>query len=73
MTGTLLDFLMILSLGVLAGTGTGLLIGFITGKQARAWALMPKKDKLTTILLVLVFSVIVIAALAAYMFRDIVR
>ena len=32
MTATLLDFLMILALGILAGTGTGLLIGFITRK-----------------------------------------
>ena len=32
MTATLLDFLMILSLGVLAGSGAGLLIGFLAGK-----------------------------------------
>jgi hypothetical protein len=68
MTATLLDFLMILALGVLAGTGTGLLIGFITGKQTRDWTLMQRKDRITTTLLVLACSVIFIAVLAGYVF-----
>jgi hypothetical protein len=68
MTATLLDFLMILALGVLAGTGTGLLIGFITGKQMRDWASMQKKDKITNILLVLAGAAIFIAVLAWYVF-----
>jgi hypothetical protein len=70
MTATLLDFLMILALGVLAGTGTGLLIGFIIGKQARDWTLMQRKDKITNTLLVLACSVIFIAVLAGYVFRN---
>ncbi len=68
MTGTLLEYLMILSLGILAGTGTGLFIGFIAGKQERDWASMGKKDKITTILLILVCSVVFIAVLAWYLY-----
>ena len=56
MTATLLDILMILSLGLLAGTGTGLLIGFLAGKQKRDWAAMEEKDKLTNVLLILACS-----------------
>jgi ABC-type antimicrobial peptide transport system permease subunit len=69
MTVTLLDFLMILSLGILAGTGSGLLIGFVAGKQTRDWAAMQKKDKITTILLVLTCSAVISAVLAWYIFR----
>ena len=68
MTGTLLEYLMILSLGILAGTGTGLFIGFMTGKQKREWASMEKKDKIINVLLVLVCSVIFIAMQAWYLF-----
>jgi hypothetical protein len=68
MTATPLDFLMILALGVLAGSGTGLLIGFISGKQKRDWASMQKKDKITNILLALAGSAIFIAVLAWYVF-----
>jgi hypothetical protein len=68
MTATLLDFLMILSLGILAGTGAGLLIGFIMKKQKRDWALMPAKDKITMILLILVCSAWISAALSWYIF-----
>jgi hypothetical protein len=67
-TGTLLEYLMILSLGILAGSGIGLFIGFVTGKQKREWASMEKKDKVTNLLLVLVSSVIFIAVLAWYLF-----
>jgi hypothetical protein len=68
MTATLLDFLMILSLGVLAGSGSGLLIGFITGKQKNDWTLMQRKDKISNTLLILACSVIFIAVLAWYVF-----
>ncbi|MGB9175821.1 MAG: hypothetical protein WCB46_03685 [Methanoregula sp.] len=69
MTATLFDILMILSLGVLAGSGTGLLIGFIARKQKRDWAAMEKKDKITAILLIFLCSSVVMAALAWYLFR----
>lgn len=68
MTATLLDFLMILSLGILAGTGAGLCIGFIARKQVRDWAAMQKKDKITVVLLTLACSAAVSAVLAWYIF-----
>jgi hypothetical protein len=69
MTATLLDILMILSLGILGGTGTGLLIGFIAKRQKHDWTAMQKKDTLIAVLLILACSVLFIAALAWYVFR----
>ncbi len=68
MTATLLDFLMILSLGILAGTGTGLLIGFIAKKVKRTLPETEKKDNISTIVLVLASSACIMAALAWYVF-----
>ena len=68
MTATLLDYLMILSLGILAGTGTGLLIGFIARRQTPEWNMMQKTDKITTVLLILACSVTIAAMLAWYIF-----
>lgn len=68
MTATLLDILMILSLGILAGTGTGLVIGFVARKQKRDLAAMERKDMVTNVLLVLVCSAIFSAVLAWYLF-----
>ena len=68
MTATLLDILMVLSLGLLAGTGTGLVIGFVARKQSRDLAAMPKKDMITNVLLVLASSAMFSAVLAWYIF-----
>jgi small-conductance mechanosensitive channel len=68
MTATLLDILMILSLGILGGTGTGLFIGFIARKQERDWAAMQKKEILTNILLIVVCSATISAVLAWYLY-----
>jgi hypothetical protein len=68
MAATLLDILMILSLGVLAGTGAGLLIGALAGKQTRDWASMPSKDKRTNFLLIIACSFTFIVLLAWYLF-----
>jgi H+/Cl- antiporter ClcA len=68
MTATLLDYLMILSLGILAGTCSGLLIGFIARKQKRDWSAMQKKDIIANALLVAACSVIIMAVLAWYIF-----
>jgi small-conductance mechanosensitive channel len=57
---------MILALGILAGSGTGLLVGFMARKQKRDWAAMEKKDKITTILLILACSATITAVLAWY-------
>jgi len=68
MTTTLLDILMILSLGILAGTGTGLVIGFVAQKQNRDRAAIQKKDMITNVLLILVCSAMYSAVLAWYIF-----
>jgi len=68
MTATLLDILMVLSLGLLAGTGTGLVIGFVARKQSRDLAAMQKKDMITNVLLVLACSAMFSAVLAWYIF-----
>ena len=68
MTATLLDVLMILSLGLLGGTGAGLLIGFLAGKQAHDWELMQKQDRITSFLLILISSVTISAVLGWYIF-----
>lgn len=63
---TLFDILMILALGSLAGAGTGLAIGFLARRQGSDWRAMPHKDKIVNIALVLLFSGVCIAGLAAY-------
>jgi len=68
MTAILLDILMILSLGILAGTGTGLVIGFVARKQNRELPGMQKKDIITNVLLVLACSAMFSAVLAWYIF-----
>jgi hypothetical protein len=66
MTATLFDILMVIALGVLAGTGTGLIIGFIIRKQKREWSAMDGKDRNTSLLLVITCSVTFMAVLAWY-------
>jgi ABC-type antimicrobial peptide transport system permease subunit len=68
MTATLLDYLMILSLGILGGTGAGLLIGFFAGQQKHDWGALQKKNKITTVLLILACSATIAAILAWYIF-----
>lgn len=69
MGATLFELLMILSLGLLAGCGAGILIGLFTGTQKREWSVMPARDKGKTILLILACSSCVIGALAWYLYR----
>lgn len=68
MDATLMDILMILSLGILAGTGTGLFAGFIARKQKRTWAEMDAKDKKLNIAFIIVFSIFFCSLLAWYLF-----
>lgn len=69
MEATPFDILMIISLGVLAGTGTGLVIGYIAGIGRHGWASMPARDKQKTLLLVLACSSTFIALLSWYLFQ----
>ncbi len=68
MTATLLDILMILALGLLAGTGCGLLAGFVVHTQKREWAHMERGDRITTLLLILACSSAIMAVLVWYVF-----
>lgn len=69
MEATLMDILMILSLGILAGTGAGLLIGFAAKKQKNDWHAMTAGAKTNAILLILACSSAVVAALAWFLFQ----
>jgi NhaP-type Na+/H+ or K+/H+ antiporter len=60
------DILMVVSLGVLAGSFIGLTIGFIARRQQTEWGEMTRKDKLINLALVLLFSIICTAGLAWY-------
>jgi hypothetical protein len=73
MTATPLDILIILSLGILAGTGTGLFIGFVAGKQKPDFMAMEKKEIAINLLLILVCSAIFCAALAWYLYVYLVK
>lgn len=66
MSGNLFDILMVTALGVLAGTGAGLLIGFFARKQKPEWSAMTRKEHTITIALVIVFCVICTTVLAYY-------
>lgn len=69
MEATPFDILMIISLGVIAGTGTGLIIGYLAGIQKREWVSMPARDKQKTILLILACTSVFIAVLSWYLFQ----
>jgi len=60
------DILMVIALGTLAGTGIGLTIGFLAGRQGPEWHLMTASEKQINIALVLIFSVLCVAGLAWY-------
>ncbi len=55
---------MVVALGLIAGGGVGLLIGFIMGKQEHEWAEMTRRNKMITVALVIACSAVAIAALA---------
>ena len=60
------EILMMVALGALAGTGIGLIIGFIAKKQKSEWSAMTGKEHIINIILVIVFGVICIAGLGYY-------
>ena len=60
------EILMMVALGALAGTGIGLLIGFVAKKQKNEWSAMTRKEHTITIILVMVFCAIRIAGLGYY-------
>jgi ethanolamine transporter EutH len=66
MTASALTVLMIISLGCMAGTATGLAIGFAVKKQKSEWSAMSRSEKTTNIALIIVCSVLCCAGLAWY-------
>ena len=62
------EILMMVALGSLAGAGIGLLIGLVAKKQKREWSVMTRKERIISIVLVIVFCVIFTAGLDYYYF-----
>ena len=56
----------ILALGVLAGTITGLAVGYAAKRQQSSWSSMTAKDKRVNIALVLFFTAVLIVVLFWY-------
>ena len=56
----------IIGLGTLAGTITGLLIGYAAGRQKPAWSAMTAEDKRVNLALVLFFTLVFIALLTGF-------
>ena len=68
MSANLFDILMVIALGVLAGTGFGLLIGFFAKKQKFDWSAMTRKEQSINIALVIAFCVICTIVFGYYSF-----
>jgi len=66
MVANTFEILMMVALGTLAGTGIGLLIGFVAKKQKNKWSEMTRKEHTITIGLVCVLCGICIAGLGYY-------
>ena len=58
--------LMVISLGAMAGTAIGLVIGFALRKQKSEWSAMTSSEKSINISLIIVCSLVCIAGLAWY-------
>jgi CDP-diglyceride synthetase len=60
------DILMVIALGTLAGTGIGLIIGFLAGIQKSEWSAMNRNQQIFQVALLILFCVVCIAGLAYY-------
>jgi heme/copper-type cytochrome/quinol oxidase subunit 2 len=58
--------LMVISLGAMAGTAIGLIIGFAIRKQKSEWKAMASSERSINIVLIVVCSAVCIAGLAWY-------
>jgi ABC-type antimicrobial peptide transport system permease subunit len=68
MSADTFEILMMVAFGTLAGTGIGLVIGFIAKKQKSEWSAMSRKEHTINIVLVIMFCVVCIAGLGYYYF-----
>lgn len=59
----------IIALGTLAGTITGLAIGYAAKRQMPAWSAMTAEDKRVNIALILFFTLVFIALLTWYVLQ----
>ena len=66
MSANIFDILMVIALGVLAGTGIALIIGFFARIQKRDWSAMNQNQKTLQAGLVILFCGICIAGLGYY-------
>ena len=60
------DILMVIALGILAGTGIALIIGFFAGVQKRYWSAMNQNQKTLQVALVILFCGICFTGLGYY-------
>jgi ABC-type antimicrobial peptide transport system permease subunit len=63
MSAGLFPILMVVTIGLIAGSGLGLGIGYLAGKQKVTWAEMTRKDRFLSVALVFICSAIVIGGL----------
>jgi hypothetical protein len=62
------EILMMVAFGILAGTGIGLVIGFVAKKQKSEWSAMTREEHTINVILVIVFCTICTAGLGFYYF-----
>jgi ABC-type phosphate/phosphonate transport system permease subunit len=66
MSAETFEILMMVAFGTLAGTGIGLVIGFVAKKQKSEWPAMTREERIINVVLVIVFCVICAAGLGFY-------
>jgi ABC-type antimicrobial peptide transport system permease subunit len=66
MSADAFEILMVVALGVLAGTGIGLLFGFAARNQKSEWTAMTRKEQTLTIVSLLIFCSICTVGLGYY-------
>jgi len=57
---------MMVAFGTLAGTGMGLVIGFVAKKQKSEWPAMTREERIINVVLVIVFCAVCTASLGFY-------
>jgi len=60
------EILMMIAFGTLAGTGIGLVIGFVAKKQKSEWPAMTREERIINVVLVIVFCAVCTASLGFY-------
>jgi hypothetical protein len=64
----MLEILVVIALGTLAGTALGLTLGYITGNQKNAWSLMTRRQRWISSLFIIICTVVCITAIGWYSF-----